>query len=188
MKKIYTEKDINKDPEKSEQNDIKPKLKKSYKVPAILAVVWVLIIALFGYSVWVDKTNGNTNEALGETTISPVEKETTITSPPVNMTDEQRSQAQIRDNIRLTGIKKLRSALTSYFENNDFYPSTLDDLMSDYLDEIPHNPFPGGQEFVYTGIGVEPYSYYEISYALEVGTEGINSGIHVASPDAVALW
>ena len=160
--------------------------KKSRKVPIILVVVWALIIVLFGYSMWVSKTNNNSNALLEETTIGPSEETNTNTSLIANMTEEQRNQALIRDSLRLADMKKFRSILESYKEDNDHYPEVLDNLVPDYLDEIPNNPSPGGQEYVYTGIGSKPYSYYDLSYVLEVGAEGISPGMHIASPGGIA--
>jgi len=184
MKKVYTKKDIKKDA-KGEENIVSKK-KRLYKVPVILIVVWVSIIILFGYSLWVSKTNNNSNILFEETTISPSDEVNTNTSAIANMTKEQRTQAQIRDSLRLADMKKLRSALESYKEDNEHYPEVLDNLTPDYLKEIPVNPSPGGQEYVYTGIGSKPYSYYDLSYVLEVGAEGISPGMHIASPGGIA--
>jgi len=192
MENIYSKKDFQSNKATMKKDESAPtgadKLKKSFKAPAILIVVWTVIIILFGYSMWVDKTSENANKEFEDTIVSPTEKETTIASPPVNMTDEQRGQAQIRDTLRINDMKKLRSAIGLYFEDNENYPETFNVLVPNYLDEIPDNPFPGGQTYVYTGIGSKPFAYYEISYSLEVGTEGIGPGVHVASPDSVAMW
>lgn len=163
------------------------KQKKSFKVPVILVVVWVFIIGLFAYSLWLDRDDGDANELLSETSISPSTDSVSVNSnPAVNMTDEQRAQAESRDRKRLTDMKMLRTTLEMYNDDNGNYPEFLDDLVPDYLEFLPANSSPGGQIYTYTGIGAQPYSYYDLSYGLEVGIEGIGPGMHVMSPGGLA--
>jgi len=161
--------------------------KKSYKVPAILVFVWVLIIILFGYSLFIDKD--------ADTNTTPTETTTTIESPDaesvaaaVEMTEQQKEQARVRDGIRVEHVKSFRSALALYQADHEKYPETVTDLVPDYLESIPGNPSPGGVTYNYTGIGSSPYRYYELAYKLEVGTQNISAGLHVASPDSLTLW
>ena len=165
-----------------EENQEQPK-KRSYKVPIILVVVWGAIIALFSYSLLANK----------DTDAVPVTNlvETTIDATPVinaapKMTDAQIQQSRIRDTIRLNDMRSLRSALQEYNNDNGNYPEELDNLIPDYMETLPQNPVPGGQTYVYTGIGSKPYSYYDMTYELEVGAEGINPGLHVTSPGGIA--
>ncbi|MFA5134165.1 MAG: hypothetical protein WC505_00035 [Patescibacteria group bacterium] len=161
--------------------------KKSYRVPVMLIVVWAFIIGLFAYSLWLDQDDENANELLPETTLSSnADAEPVNDNPAVNMTDEERLQAESRDNKRLTDMKMLRIMLESYRDDNGNYPETLDALVPDYLEVIPSNPGPGGQPYTYTGIGSKPYAYYDMSYWLEVGLEGIAPGMHVMSPGGLA--
>ena len=83
-------------------------------------------------------------------------------------------------------MKMLRATLESYRDDNEHYPELIEDLVPDYLESLPQNPGPGGQPYVYTGIGSKPYSYYDMSYTLEVGAEGIEPGMHIVSPGGLA--
>jgi len=160
--------------------------KKSYKVPSILIFVWVLIIILFGYSLWIDKDDTNTNTTATKTTIESPDADEVAEA--IEMTEQQREQARVRDGIRIEHIKSFRSALESYNADHGKYPEAVVDLIPDYLESIPENPSPGGLAYNYTGIGSSPFRYYEIAYKLEVGIENISSGLHVASPDSLTLW
>lgn len=161
------------------------KKKKSYKVPAILVFVWILIAVLFGYSLWVEK-DSNTNTAPTETTIESPDAEEVAEA--IEMTEQQRKQALVRDGIRIEHVKSFRTALATYHGDNEKYPETVADLVPDYLESIPENPSPGGLTYNYTGIGSSPFRYYEFAYKLEVGVENISAGLHVASPDSLTLW
>ncbi len=160
--------------------------KKSYKVPSILVFVWVLIIILFGYSLWIDKDDTNTNTTATKTTIEPPDADEVAAA--AEMTEQQKEQALVRDGIRIEHVKSFRTALATYYGENEKYPETVADLVPDYLESIPENPSPGGLTYNYTGIGSSPFRYYEFAYKLEVGTQNISAGLHVASPDSLTLW
>jgi len=160
--------------------------KKKYKMPTILIFVWILIIALFGYSLLIDKDDTDANTTLTGTTIeSPDAEEVAET---IEMTEQQKEQAQVRDGIRIEHVKLFRTALATYHGDNEKYPETVAELVPDYLESIPENPSPGGLTYNYTGIGSSPFRYYEFAYKLEVGVENISAGLHVASPDSLTLW
>lgn len=168
-----------------QNGDIQKENKKSYKMPVILVVVWVLIIMLFGYGIWQDKSDESSNDiSFEETTIAPAAN--TNTTPADNMTDEQKNQARIRDSMRLSHMRMLQSILQSYYDDNEYYPEYIKNLVPDYLESLPQNPGPGGRAYVYTGIGSKPYSFYDMSYVLEVGADGIGSGMHIMSPSGIA--
>ncbi len=161
------------------------KKKKSYKVPVILVFVWVLIAVLFGYSLWIDK-DIDTNTTPTETAIESLDAEEVARA--IEMTEQQKEQARIRDGIRIEHVKSFRTALATYHGDNEKYPEIVADLVPDYLESIPENPSPGGLTYNYTGIGSSPFRYYEFAYKLEVGVENISAGLHVASPDSLTLW
>ncbi len=155
-------------------------------MPTILVVVWALIILLFGYSLWIDKSEEN-NDLEMETTIgTPAQSELVNANPLDGMTEEQIDTARIRDSKRLADIKRLHGALNRYREDNENFPEALAQLIPDYIDAVPQNPNPGGKPYTYTGIGSSPFMYYDLSYILEAGVEGINPGLHVASPGGIA--
>lgn len=163
------------------------KEKKSFTFPVILGVVWILIILLFGYSIWVEKDNETDNTIYDETTfISGSDANTETIQPAEQLTEEETNQARIRDSKRFSDIMRFRSALESYRVDNGNYPESLENLIPDYTDYLPQNPTPYGSTYVYTGIGTRPYSYYDLSYTLEVGVEGIDPGLHIATPSGPA--
>jgi len=158
--------------------------KKSHKVPIILVVVWVLIIVLFGYSLWQDKSDESSDDIMAGESTAVSDTANTNTASVEEMTEEQRDQALLRDTKRLSDMKLFRVTLETYRSDNGNYPETLDDLIPDYAEFLPRDPL--GQPYVYTGIGSKPYTYYDMSYNLEVGAEGIEAGMHIASPNGLA--
>ncbi|MBU0598403.1 hypothetical protein KKF61_05470 [Patescibacteria group bacterium] len=163
------------------------KQKKSLKMPLILVVVWLLIIALFGYSLWLDRNDNSDSSIYEEVSLSSDDTNSTaISAPPVDMSEAQKEQAGSRDSKRLNDIKSMRAALESYRHTNGNYPAALEDLVPDYFEFLPVNPSPGGKPYNYTGIGSEPFTYYDISYVLEIGAEGIDPGMHIANPSGLA--
>ncbi|MFA6097928.1 MAG: hypothetical protein WCV50_03970 [Patescibacteria group bacterium] len=164
-------------------------IKKSHALPVILVVVWVAIIGLFAYSVWSGKQDKNENNYDEIALTSPENTNSEEISAPavnVNMTEDEKTQARIRDSKRLSDMKRLRSILDEYRSKNGYYPEELENIVPDYIDALPQNPGPGGQPYVYNGIGSKPYTYYALSYELEVGDEGIDPGLHIAAPGSIA--
>lgn len=106
--------------------------------------------------------------------------------PLVNMAPEEKAQAELRDKKRLEDIKRLQVALSAYYKDKKEYPGELTDLMPKYIEAIPGNPNPGGINYSYTPIGSEPYTFYDLAYQLEVGTEGVEPGWHDATPNGIA--
>lgn len=100
---------------------------------------------------------------------------------------EESASAQKRDEQRLEDIKRIRAALEKYKNENGNYPDDYPQLTPRYLSAWPTNPTPGGAEYVYTPIGSLPASYYDLSYVLESGAEGVEAGDHIAGPDGIAV-
>lgn len=164
-----------------------PKKKKKVSTPLILVVVWALIIVLFGFALYQDDSDTDAAYVPVEPQIeSPTDEQEEELARVSEMTEEQKEQARGRDLIRLEHMRQLMSALADYNEDNGNYPDDFDNLVPDYISSVPVNPDPGGMVYNYTGIGTKPYSYYEMAYRLEVGTDGIGPGMHIASPDGIA--
>lgn len=92
--------------------------------------------------------------------------------------------ARARDVKRLADIRSYFGALTTFYGDKGYYPSTLDELVPDYLPSTLINPIPGGMDYVYTPIGVEPAKFYSLYYKLEVGAEHIPAGEREATPQS----
>lgn len=158
-------------------------------MPVILVIAWVVIIGLFAYSFWADNdetANTNTDNPGSESSLE--QADANVLANRAAMTADELEQGRVRDLQRLNHMKTLRSALSAYKQDKGNYPETLDNLVPDYIDAVPTNPGPGGQDYNYTGIGASPYQYFEVAYVLEVGAENIAAGLHVMSPDALAMW
>jgi hypothetical protein len=155
----------------------------------VLIGVCVIALILFGLALWTNQDKKAT-EQLGESSLANANDEnigqTNINAVIAQMTDEQKELARIRDSNRLADIRSLRDALDKYKKDVGSYPQDLPLLKPRYLEEIPVNPVPGGQDYVYTPIGTEPYSIYDMSYSLEIGAEGVGPGEHIASSDGLA--
>ncbi len=157
-------------------------------MPAILVVVWVAIITLFGYSLWLGRDRADDEANLGGqgAALESAGNSNTAEGTVPSLSDEERTLAESRDLKRLADMKMMRAILESYQKDKGYYPNTLDDLKPDYLENLPVNPTPGGAEYVYTGIGVAPYGLYDMTYELEVGAEDIEAGAHVMSTSGIA--
>lgn len=95
--------------------------------------------------------------------------------------------AETRDLKRFSDLRTIQAALSAYFGENQSYPGSLEEL-SDYLEVVPRDPQYPAKEYVYTPIGASPYKFYDLSYTLEVGIEGIGAGQHVATPSSIATY
>jgi len=156
------------------------------KIILIVIIIVVLIgLGVGGYFVFFTKKVNNTNSQTVNVNFS---SNSFINNNPAlaNMSEAEKSQALLRDQKRLFDIRQLRVALAAYYKDNESYPEQLTYLLTKYIQAIPGNPNPGGINYSYTPIGTEPYKFYELSYVLELGTEGIEAGIHSATPNGLA--
>lgn len=131
--------------------------------------------------------NVNENENLNENTNQVTNENANLGVEEAEPTVESQSEAEARDTQRLAHVRIIQAAIGLYKTDNGHYPDSFSDLMPDYLLAWPANPTPGGADYVYTPIGSLPAQYYDLSYELEVGTEGIIEGMHVANPDGIAV-
>lgn len=156
--------------------------KKKFKIPTILVIVWIVIIILFGYALLIDRQDEpKADDELQRTTL---EEPTNVNSSLKAMSEAQQDQARIKDSKRLADMKRLRAVLEEFKEAKDFYPTDLESIVPTYLEFVPRDP--NGQDYGYTCIGSEPCAYYDMSYVLEIGVEGISPGMHIASPQGIA--
>ncbi|MFA6553755.1 MAG: hypothetical protein WCT27_04980 [Patescibacteria group bacterium] len=159
-----------------------------FRIPLMMVIVGIAIIGLFGYSVWAEKNKENdaANENLESVNIDIDSNRGISSVPPQQMTEAERELGRQRDAQRLSDVKKIRTALDGYKAEKNEYPEDLSALIPKYIGVIPINPAPGGIEYSYTPIGSAPYTFYDMSYSLEVGAEGLEYGDHTASPDSIA--
>ncbi|MDD4290489.1 MAG: hypothetical protein PHH83_04475 [Patescibacteria group bacterium] len=74
--------------------------------------------------------------------------------------------AEKRDQKRIEDIKAIVSAISLYYSQKNNYPGSLSDL-SLTLKEIPVNPTPGGENYIYTLN--QNRKDYKLTFILEVG-------------------
>ncbi len=99
------------------------------------------------------------------------------------LTSQLRSAAASRDKRRLADVQALRQALDLSKGDHGAYPEALAGLVPDYFATVPHDPktlLPYG----YTVIG-SGGDFYDLTYTLEVGSDGIVAGEHTATPEAL---
>lgn len=90
--------------------------------------------------------------------------------------------AYSRDMIRLTHIRNIQTALTSYMAMNDHYPDSLEVVANYfYQSKVPENPTPGGMAYEYSPSA----DSYALKYKLEVGSDEISAGVHTAGPSNI---
>lgn len=173
---------------KKKREKILPVKKPNNKYYLIIVIAVAIIGAgIFSYAAFFQEKEEPTQSAgtvSGESTNEVYMPESQ--PPVVNMPPEQKAQAELRDKKRVEDIKRLTVALGGYYKDKKEYPKNLTDLLPKYIDAIPGNPNPGGMNYSYTGIGSEPYKFYDLVYVLEVGTEGIEAGMHDATPNGIA--
>ena len=135
---------------------------------------------------------GDEEVVLGESVVDEtIVVEEAETDAEGEIVDE--AAAKNRDKQRVEDVKAIREAMEKFYKDNEAYPGDFVALVPDYLSDVPTNPSPGGVDYSLTGIGaeIEPgtqlFAYYDMVYALEVGADGIEPGIHVANPDGIAL-
>jgi len=153
----------------------------------IVIVVAVIGIGVFGYSAFFtekEKASAPTGEVKGELTNQ--NSYSVGQNPTVNMNPAEKAQAEIRDKKRLEDIRRLQAALAAYFKDKQQYPEALADLLTKYIQNIPANPSPGGMPYSYTPIGTEPHGFYDLVYVLETSIEGLEPGLHDATPNGIA--
>lgn len=157
-----------------------------------------------------DETQYDEGEVLGEETVQEPQPETPAENTEGNVeantedlnddeavekvpevAKEDVPEATDRDNERVEEIESLRSALKKFYDDRKGYPEKMDELAPKYMEEVPKNPTPGGQEYSYTPIGSadknDVYGYYDLGYTLEVGVKDLSAGLHIANPDGLAF-
>jgi len=155
----------------------------------ILIIIGVVAIVWFVWNVFSEEEvqfNGGTVESPEK-----VVNDTGDTNADGNTNTEENKEtdpeAKARDDQRITQVKEIQAALTSFFENKGNYPEKMEELVTErFLSELPQNPAPGGINYVYTPIGSLPAQYYDLAYSLEVGTDEVGAGDHIANPDSIA--
>lgn len=119
---------------------------------------------------------------------SSIDNDETLDPPPVeDLTEQEKLEAENRDQTRIEDIDQIKSALDDFVADNNYYPDTIDEIVPDYISELPIDPMPESYEYSYTCIGsVDPCLYYDLSYTLEVGTDDLPAGLNLESPEEIA--
>lgn len=95
-----------------------------------------------------------------------------------------------RDALRLSQVRQTQTALELYFNDNNAYPATLQELSPLYLTSIPQTPLPpdgvcsyADNEYLYSA---DPSgSYYTLNFCTGGAVGGYAGGNHVASPSGI---
>ncbi|HCJ52124.1 MAG: hypothetical protein A2898_03525 [Candidatus Kerfeldbacteria bacterium RIFCSPLOWO2_01_FULL_48_11] len=154
----------------------------------IILIVLILVAGAIGYYIGTRNKSADIPADEAITNEGTVNTNTIIDLSQVNanLTGDELVQAQTRDEKRVNDIRSIQAALEKYKNDKGAYPEALTGVVPDYLDGLPGNPSPGGITYTYTPIGSAPYTYYDLSYVLEVGVDDITIGDHSATPDGVA--
>ncbi|MFH0805111.1 MAG: hypothetical protein V1916_02860 [Patescibacteria group bacterium] len=154
--------------------------RRQLKVPLVMVIVTIGVVGLFTAGLFIKQSADVDSVEL----IDQPAPENSNTQPA--LTSQEREQATIRDAKRVADMKATQVALEAYRRAKDAYPAELTGLVPEYLREVPLNPTPGGADYSYTVIGGEPFTFYDLTYTLEVGSDGILAGDHSATPDGIA--
>ena len=158
---------------------------KDSKITILVIIGIIIIVAAAIYAFVMDE---EVDITISGPTNSIISTNETLEPPLVeDLTEAEKSEAEVRDQTRLEDIDAMRSALQEFLDANGYYPTTLDEIVPDYLSEIPTDPLSEKYEYNYTCIGsADPCVYYDLSYTLEVGTEELSAGLNLESPDEIA--
>lgn len=119
------------------------------------------------------------------------------TNPPADQTteataaDRQAQEMAKRDEQRLDDVASLQSALGAYFAASQFYPKTLETLVSatttaatsTALTVIPRDP-KTNNAYLYTALG-DPPLYYSLSFVLEEDVGTLKAGLQVVTGEKI---
>jgi general secretion pathway protein G len=99
------------------------------------------------------------------------------------------ARAKSRDAKRVSDIKQIQTALEMYYQDANGYPSanampsSLATAGNTYMGQVLTNPTPNGITYTYACVGANPCAGpYTITFNLESGTGGLNTGLHSATP------
>ncbi len=157
----------------------------------LLFIALVITLGIFSYVFLSGQKsstkNDNTLLTTDDSNINTAENVPVDPLVNANLSQAERQQIEVRDSKRLSDMRKLQAALEKYkADNSGAYPTQLIDLVPKYISGLPGNPAPGGITYTYTPIGTSPYTFYDLSYVLELGAEGVGPGQHSATPEGVA--
>lgn len=128
--------------------------------------------------------NVNTNQPAINENLNQNENQNLNQNQNVN---QNLDSAAIRDIKRLGDIAGLRTALALYNNTYQVFPASLSSLLTEFLDELPLNPSPGGANYSYT-VSADRTSY-ELTFALEEGGDWgivkLPEGDYYATPEGV---
>ncbi|MBL7021876.1 hypothetical protein ISR92_00910 [Patescibacteria group bacterium] len=164
---------------------IKPsKGKSSPKLMIIIAAIVVIAVIAAGFWFY--------------STMTVIPEDNLLINPPLNNdllpldeVDEEEEEVSStpvdRDRQRLDDITGVRSALALYYQEMKAYPDIMDDLLDNYLDNIPINPSPGGNSYIY--VPQNSNQSYKLTFTLEeggvLGILTLKSGEYQAGPSLI---
>ncbi|MDP2932860.1 MAG: hypothetical protein Q8N81_01900 [bacterium] len=99
--------------------------------------------------------------------------------------------AKSRDALRLADVRQIMTALELYFNDNNKYPNTIDELIKSnaYLAQVPQSPTPPDgactpeqNNFAYQLLKPDKY---ELTFCLGADAGGYGPGAHTASPEGI---
>lgn len=112
----------------------------------------------------------------------------TINNPAIPENSTTSASAQ-RDNIRLSAIRQLASALELYFNDYNSYPIVIGSLAPIYTSTVPTAPTPADgtcttnqNTYVYTSQSATSYS---LSFCLGATTQGYSAGYHTLTQQGI---
>jgi uncharacterized protein (TIGR02145 family)/prepilin-type N-terminal cleavage/methylation domain-containing protein len=102
----------------------------------------------------------------------------------------QQARQNARDTKRVADVKQISTALELYFNDNQLYPSSLEDLRDEYMQQLPEAPTPAD------GIcdGINDYTYtvdseggdYQIQFCIGKKVSDLGSGTLCMTPGGIA--
>ncbi len=102
----------------------------------------------------------------------------------------QNTRARSRDAKRIADVRQLQNAIELYHSDKNSYPSSLDNLVPNYMTMLPQAPSPAdgdctseNNQYVYSSDG----GTYTISFCLGLALAGYNKGLNIAVPTGIGF-
>ncbi len=171
-------------PKSDGSGPIKPrKGKSSPKLMIIIAAIVVIAVIAAGFWFYSTMTVMPEDNLL----INPPLNNDLLPLDEVDEEEEIASTPADRDQQRLDDITGVRSALALYYQEMKAYPDIMDDLLDNYLDNIPINPSPGGNSYIY--VPQNNNQSYKLTFTLEeggvLGILTLKDGEYQANPSLI---